>query len=117
MPLLRDTKSLGRFDDFADELQMKLLGVTALVGVGAYAIWTAFGLVNAPSTEDATFPQSIGNTGTGDRLCASQGCLFNHKSEHLDLERRMRGRADAFLSGCNLLRISVAKGLRCDCIF
>jgi hypothetical protein len=53
MPLLRDTKLLGRFDDFADELQMKLLGVTALVGVGAYAIWTAFGLVNAPSTEEA----------------------------------------------------------------
>jgi hypothetical protein len=32
---------------------MKTLGMAALVGVGAYAVWTAFRLVNAPSTEEA----------------------------------------------------------------
>jgi hypothetical protein len=32
---------------------MKLLSITALVGLGAYVIWTAFRLVNAPSTEEA----------------------------------------------------------------
>ena len=32
---------------------MKTLGMAALVGVGAYAVWTAFRMVSAPSTEEA----------------------------------------------------------------
>ena len=32
---------------------MKLLGITALVGLGAYGIWTTFRIFNAPSTEEA----------------------------------------------------------------
>ena len=61
MPLLAGYGSLRRFASCNDalrqqtriRLQMKPLGITALVGVGAYAIWTAFKLVSAPTTEEA----------------------------------------------------------------
>jgi hypothetical protein len=49
-------KQLGQLQWSKDRRQMKLramIGATALIGIGAFVLWTAFRVFNAPSTEEA----------------------------------------------------------------
>ena len=49
-------KQLGQLQWSKDRRQMKLramIGATALIGIGAFVLWTAFRVINAPSTEEA----------------------------------------------------------------